>query len=650
MAADKAEKEEGLIDFYDSFKDMFQFFCDNTTIHGSIRLACTSQNKMKTTFWFLLFFSSFAMLYWQIGILTSQYWSYPVTINISMSTNHDGKTFPAVTICNMNPYRFDVVNKHLVELDQLARKALSDFYGFNATGSYDSKPEVTALAELLGEGSGHFNSSFSLEDSIKLVRLTDDGTRPAPSGAISTRVGFRLCDARGGDCYYKSYWSGVDAMREWYLYHYINIMSQIPVTLNIPDDEDHQTLAYSCQFNGKKCSESEYVMFHHAIHGRCYTFKNNWNEAFPKASKPGIKYGLSLIVRAEQKTHLPLLSYTGGPRVVIHKDNQPAIVEHGGFNIMPGTETSIGIQKDDMNWLGEPYGSCTEDGSDVEIKLLDSNSYTLQACVHSCFQYTMIQLCGCGYYYYPLPPGAEYCNYKKHPGWGHCFYKLHEKLMGRKLDCYARCPKPCHETWYGLSAGTAKWTKSSSEERILRLLHLPEQYNGTSLRKDLSRINIFFLGISEKEINETAAMTVVDLLSSMGSLWGLWFGSSVLSVAELMELVLDAAAMCLIMTFRIWRHSGPAAAACNCNRTRTVPQTDDRKPSEEDTEENRAVTPIKDGSRVTCLCGSRPAEVCLPDILPAGTRLKREHFPECTPHHGISVRWTCEKWDTDPHL
>ncbi|XP_069097187.1 amiloride-sensitive sodium channel subunit delta [Pleurodeles waltl] len=616
MAAAKAEQEEGLIEFYDSFKDMFQFFCDNTTIHGSIRLACTSKNKMKTTFWVLLFFSSFVMLYSQMGNLTAQYWNYPVNINISMSTNHKVKIFPAVTICNMNPYRFDVVNKHLVELDHLARKALSDLYGFNATESIDSEPEVTALEELLGEGSGHFNSSFHLDDSIKLERLTSDGMKPALSGTISTRMGFQLCDASGRDCYYKSYWSGVDAMREWYLYHYINIMSQIPITLNITDDEDNQALVYSCQYNGRMCSEREYAIFHHAIHGRCYTFNNNQNEDFWKASKFGIKYGLSLIVRAEQKPPLPLLSSTGGLRVIIHKHNQPVIVEHGGFNIMPGTETSISIQKDDMNWLGEPYGRCTEDGTDVDIKLLNSNAYTLQACVHSCFQYNMIQLCGCGYYFYPLPPAAEYCNYNKHPGWGHCFYKLHEKLMGHQLDCFRRCPKDCHETWYELSAGTARWPKSSSEEWIPRLLHLPEQYIGTSLRKDLSSINVFFQEISEKEINETAAMTVVDLLSRMGSLWGLWFGSSVLSVAELLELVLDAVALCIIMAYRLWHPRRPAAATCNCVR---------------------AVTPIKDVSKGICRCGSQSVEVSLPDIFPTGTRLRREHFPECTLHHGISV-------------
>lgn len=30
----------------------------------------------------------------------------------------------------------------------------------------------------------------------------------------------------------------------------------------------------------------------------------------------------------------------------------------------------------------------------------------------------MVRKCGCGYYYYPLPPGAQYCDYNKQPAWG----------------------------------------------------------------------------------------------------------------------------------------------------------------------------------------------------------------------------------------
>lgn len=30
----------------------------------------------------------------------------------------------------------------------------------------------------------------------------------------------------------------------------------------------------------------------------------------------------------------------------------------------------------------------------------------------------MVERCGCAYYFYPLPAGAEYCDYTKHVAWG----------------------------------------------------------------------------------------------------------------------------------------------------------------------------------------------------------------------------------------
>lgn len=41
-----------------------------------------------------------------------------------------------------------------------------------------------------------------------------------------------------------------------------------------------------------------------------------------------------------------------------------------------------------------------------------------QACLVSCFQQLMVETCSCGYFFYPLPSGAEYCSSARHPAWG----------------------------------------------------------------------------------------------------------------------------------------------------------------------------------------------------------------------------------------
>lgn len=55
--------------------------------------------------------------------------------------------------------------------------------------------------------------------------------------------------------------------------------------------------------------------------------------------------GISLILRAEQQDRLPLLSTEAGIKVMVHKGNHTPFLEHRGFSIRPGTETTIGIRE-----------------------------------------------------------------------------------------------------------------------------------------------------------------------------------------------------------------------------------------------------------------------------------------------------------------
>ncbi|KAL8198408.1 UNVERIFIED_CONTAM: hypothetical protein K2H54_009637 [Gekko kuhli] len=239
----KEEREEALIEFYSSFKDLFEFFCLNTTIHGTIRLVCSTRNKMKTAFWALLFLASFAMLYWQFALIFNEYWSYPVIMTISVHS--EPKMFPAITICNLNPYRVNAVREKMAELDNLTRKNFFEVYGFNIPQSVleDDFKSDDWLNDKLSKVN---TSSFHLKDNFGLLKM----------GKNREKVGFRLCNKTGGECYKKLYPSGVDALREWYRFQYINIMSQVPL-ITFSDNKQCpggvQDLVYSCRYNQQYC-------------------------------------------------------------------------------------------------------------------------------------------------------------------------------------------------------------------------------------------------------------------------------------------------------------------------------------------------------------------------------------------------------------
>ncbi|KAL9825338.1 epithelial sodium channel subunit delta isoform 11-T12 [Geothlypis trichas] len=552
--------EEGLIEFYGSFKEMFEFFCKNSTIHGTVRLVCSGRNRMKTAFWTLLLLASLAMLYWQFALMFSQFWAYPVVLTMSMDS--EPKMFPAVTICNLDPSRFELVSEQLEQLELMAEESLTFLYGPKASARLarlrdrnrdrdrDGAIRVQAWANLSSAG-------FRLSHNFSLVRMWDPG-----AGRKHSRVGFRLCNSTGGNCFYTSHPSGMDALLEWFHFHYMNVMAQLPPGL--PRHPQHfQDLVYSCQYDGEPCRPSDHVHFHHPVFGSCYTFNSKGTDPFWAATKPGIPYGLSLILRAEQKEHLPLLSTVAGVKVMIHSHNQTPFLEHEGFHIRPGIATTIGIRQDQVNRLGGNYGRCTTDGADVAVELLYNNSYTLQACLHSCFQRAMVQRCGCGYFYYPLPAGARYCDYSRQPAWGHCFYQLYSRLRNHRLDCFQHCPKPCRESLYKVSAGTAKWPSAKSQDWVRQALRHQNGYNSSSSSsssssRDIAKVTIFYRQLSSQAVHEAPLLSENLLLSSMGSQWSLWFGSSVLSVVEMLELLLDTLVLSLLFCLqRLRARSSP---------------------------------------------------------------------------------------------
>ncbi|KAM5248752.1 epithelial sodium channel subunit delta [Ctenodactylus gundi] len=492
---------EGLLELHTSFGELLTFFCNNATMHGTIRLVCSSPNRIKRASWALLFVGALGVLYWQLGLLLEQYWRYPVVKAVSVHSER--KHFPAVTLCDMNPYRPNPVHRHLEALDAFAQENIYSIYKFNFT------PSARVPSPM---------PHFQLDREIRLQQLRHRGGQH--------KVGFRLCNSTGGDCFYRAYSSGVMAAREWYQFHYVDVLALLPTAWEHGHRRPRSRFVLSCRYDREDCQARHFRMFYHPTYGSCYTFKGIW-----VAQRPGIAHGISLILRARPQSHLPLLSTEAGIKVTIHGHDHTPFLEHRSFEIRPGTETTIGIREDEVRRLGSPYGHCTDSTEGMGVRLLYNTSYTLQACLVSCFQQLMVDTCSCGYYLHPLPAGAQYCSHTRHPAWGHCFYRLHQELEAHRLSCASRCPRPCRETSYKLSAGTSRWPSAKSTSSV-------------------AKVNIFYQELNYQTVEEAAVYSIPELLSAMGSLWSLWFGSSVLSVLELLELLLDTVALALTLGFR----------------------------------------------------------------------------------------------------
>ena len=82
---------------------LFAEFTESTTLHG-IRNVFTEGSKIKRFIWTLcVLFAASIYLIFTKKLITS-FLSYDVVTHVTL-VNQDEATFPAVTICNFNPYR-----------------------------------------------------------------------------------------------------------------------------------------------------------------------------------------------------------------------------------------------------------------------------------------------------------------------------------------------------------------------------------------------------------------------------------------------------------------------------------------------------------------------------------------------------------------
>ncbi|NWH98596.1 SCNNA protein, partial [Tichodroma muraria] len=449
--------------------------------------------------------------------------------------------------------RFELLREPLEQLERMAERSLRLLYGPGPGGASGRQRRSQTRSQTRSHTRSQTQGSpgFRLSREFPLRRVWE-----LRAGKNHSRVGFQLCNSTGGNCFYNSYSSGMDALLEWFRFHYVNIMAQLPVaTEGSQHQERVQDVVYSCQYDGEPC-RPRWVQT-----GNSREFPGNPfpPSPFPERAVPDaprVSPGLSLILRAQQGARIPLLSTVAGLRVMIHRHNQTPFLEHEGIGVRPGIATAVAIRQDEVNRLGGNYGRCTTDGADVAVELLYNNSYTLQACLHSCFQHIMLRDCGCGYFYYPLPAGARYCDYHRHPAWGHCFYQLYRRLRSHRLNCFQQCPKPCRESLYKVSAGTARWPSAKSQGWVRQALRHQNGYNSSSRRTDVAKLSVFFQRLSSRALREAPLLSENLLLSGMGSQWSLWFGSSVLSVVEMLELLVDTLVLSLLFCFQRLRARG----------------------------------------------------------------------------------------------
>ncbi|XP_053550799.1 amiloride-sensitive sodium channel subunit gamma [Bombina bombina] len=527
--------------------ELMQWYCLTTNTHGCRRIV-VSKGRLRRWIWISLTLTAVALVFWQCALLIMSYNS----VTVSITVNFQKLVFPAVTICNMNAYRYSKIKSYLKTLDEETSQALKDLYGFEESLSRRRRDVEPPKEEM------YFNKlPLYIVNNVKgdQVDVTAIPSRKRSrmnakvmsrnSNTVSFRqenvVGFKLCDPNNKtDCTVFTFSSGVNAIQEWYRLHYMNILAQIPMEEKIAMGYSADDFLVTCFFDGLSCDSRNFTLFHHALYGNCYTFNSIEKGDLLVSSLGGMEYGLKVVLYIDEDEYNPYLITAAGAKILVHDQDEYPFIEDVGTEVETALETAIGMQLTESSKLSSPYSDCTLDGSDVPVSNLYNKKYTLQICLQSCFQLVMVQECGCAHYDQPLPDGAKYCNYKDNPSWIYCYFKLHKKFVQEMLGCQSTCRESCSFKEWELTRSQAKWPSINSEEWMLRVLtwELGDKLNKNLTKQDLANLNIYYQDLNIKSISESPTYNIVTLLSNFGGQLGLWLSCSMVCVLEIFEIFL----------------------------------------------------------------------------------------------------------------
>ncbi|XP_010621760.1 amiloride-sensitive sodium channel subunit beta isoform X2 [Fukomys damarensis] len=530
-----------------TYKELLVWYCNNTNTHGPKRIIC--EGPKKKAVWFLITLLFASLVCWQWGVFINTYLSWDVSVSLSLGFKT--MDFPAVTVCNASPFRYSKAKRLLKDLDALMKAVLERILApepshANATSTLNFTIWSHAPLVLINEQDPRHPEVLDLFSLSGNNHNGSAGGSPAPGricGAPGCKLAMRLCSLNGTVCTFRNFTSATRAVTEWYGLQATNIFAQVPrqelVQMGFPGE--HMILA--CMFGTEPCSYRNFTHIFYPDYGNCYIFNWGMKEKPLPSANPGAEFGLKLILDIDQEDYVPFLTSTAGARLVLHEQRTYPFIKEEGIYATSGTETSIGVLVDKLRRMGEPYSPCTMNGSDVAVRNLYSDyntTYSIQACLHSCFQDHMIRSCGCGHYLYPLPPGERYCNNQDFPDWAYCYFDLRMSVAQRET-CINMCKQSCNDTQYKMTISMADWPSEASEDWIFHVLSQERDHssNITLSRKGIVKLNIYFQEFNYRTIEESAANNIVWLLSNLGGQFGFWMGGSVLCLIEFGEIIID---------------------------------------------------------------------------------------------------------------
>ncbi|XP_068740271.1 amiloride-sensitive sodium channel subunit alpha-like [Montipora capricornis] len=495
-----------------SIRYLFLDFCEYTSGHGPPRILASKQ-LIRKIFWTVLFLAALVVSLWQISTLFEKFEARPLATHVAIQ-HETSLDFPVITICNFNSLRLSAIEELPEEL----------------------RSDIETRVQELKKGGG---------ESKRRKRATRGD--PTPDPLLDTQFseeeeeGFENPDALDSD--FRS--------RE----ELTMIMAQFDDEELIPFGQDFDALFVSCTYRGISCrnfSSVYWTRYWHYSYGNCYVFnggkdKSGKSGRVLKSNKPGPLHGLVLELNIQQDEYLGAFAEEAGVRIDISNQGEMPFPREKGLSVAPGFATSIGIRKVEII-RKDPFNNLrcfnSTDLDDANLyKRKFRVGYSASACKESCLAFNQRKECNCIEYRFPSSDRTPICDILDRKT-VRCLSRIQRAFKRNELNCTKSCPPPCRENLFQLTSSFSSWPSEGYQFFYSSMLEdkgieFPTIENITSdLRSNVLKLNIFYEELNFELIREERSYEFANFMSDLGGSLGLWIGMSVLSFAEILELIL----------------------------------------------------------------------------------------------------------------
>ncbi|KAL3989652.1 degenerin family protein [Acanthocheilonema viteae] len=323
-------------------------------------------------------------------------------------------------------------------------------------------------------------------------------------------------------------------------------MSALSEVQRITLSQSKREFIEMCSFDGKECDiDADFKLHVDPEFGNCYTF--NWNVNNNRSSsKAGPMYGIRLLLFVNISDYMAT-SEAAGVRLAIHSPTDFPFPDTFGYSAPVGFASSFGLKKHVIQRLSAPYGDCQrEKKMNSSVYIYGDYDYNPEGCHRSCFQNTLLDICGCGDPRFPVPKGRTHCSAFNATARGCLEQTIAEigdfhHITDSLTDC--QCKQSCEHEVYSVTFSASKWPSDSSDLGNCDP-NMSDEECKKFYRENSAMVEVYYEQLNYELLKESEAYGLVNLLADVGGHLGLWMGFSVITIIECAVLFIDLITLC----------------------------------------------------------------------------------------------------------